>query len=56
MNNGKELTDEAAMAIGWAYADCCTTLDEGGDPRETEMSGVLKRATKDLLESKDDNT
>lgn len=38
----------AAQAIGWAYADCCVTLDNGGDPRQTEMSGVLDRAMKDL--------
>jgi hypothetical protein len=40
--------DKATMAIGWAYADCCVTLDEGGDPRQTEMTSVLERAKKDL--------
>ncbi|MBE9515947.1 MAG: hypothetical protein IME93_03100 [Proteobacteria bacterium] len=35
-------------ALGWAYADCCATLDNGGDPRKTEMPDVLERATKDL--------
>lgn len=38
------------QAIGWAYADCCTTLDAGGDPRQTEMPDVLRRATIDLKE------
>ena len=40
--------DAAVEAIGWAYADCCATLDKGKDPRQTEMGGVLKRAVKDL--------
>ena len=43
-----KLTTEAIEAIGWAYADCCTTLDAGKDPRQTEMSSVLKRAEIDL--------
>lgn len=37
-----------AMAIGWAYADCCVALDEGRDPREHEMPEVLQRALSDL--------
>ncbi|PHR58767.1 MAG: hypothetical protein COA47_10195 [Robiginitomaculum sp.] len=40
--------DRAIEAIGWAYADCCVTLDKGGDPRQTVMPDVLVRATKDL--------
>ena len=48
-NRLSELIDKARIeAIGWAYADCCITLDRGGDPRQTEMSGVLKRAQDDL--------
>ena len=35
-------------AVGWAYADCCGTLDAGGDPRKTDMNGVMPRAVKDL--------
>lgn len=41
-------TDKIYEAIGWAYADCCTTLDAGEDPRKTEMGGVIQRAVKDL--------
>jgi len=44
----KQVENARSEAIGWAYADCCTTLDSGGDPRQTEMSGVLKRARIDL--------
>ena len=44
----KEIEKARAEAIGWAYADCCITLDNGGDPRQTEMSDVLERANKDL--------
>lgn len=35
-------------AIGWAYADCCATLDKGNDPRQTDMADVIDRAEKDL--------
>jgi hypothetical protein len=45
-----ELESKWTEAIGWAYADCCATLDAGGDPRQTEMSDVLLRATIDLGE------
>jgi len=44
----QRLKDKAIEAIGWAYADCCVTLDNGGDPRKTEMSDVLRRAQEDL--------
>lgn len=44
----KMVDDARAEAIGWAYADCCATLDSGGDPRKTEMSDVLSRASNDL--------
>ena len=40
--------DAAIEAIGWAYADCCVTLDKGDDPRNTLMPDVIKRAEKDL--------
>ena len=43
-----ELIGRVVEAIGWAYADCCATLDNGGDPRKAEMSSVLERAIKDL--------
>ena len=49
MKTVQDLIDEAAiMAIGWAYADCCTTLDNGKDPRHNDMAEVLARARKDL--------
>jgi len=35
-------------AIGWAYADCCVSLDKGEDPRQNEMPEVLARARIDL--------
>lgn len=41
-------SDKSIEAIGWAYADCCVTLDSGGDPRKTDMAGVLPRAIIDL--------
>jgi len=44
----KQVEAARCEAIGWAYADCCATLDSGGDPRQTEMSGVLARARIDL--------
>jgi len=40
-----------AEAIGWCHADACTTLDEGGDPRKTNVPDMLKRAEKDLNQS-----
>lgn len=39
--------DATFVAIGWAYADCCATLDNGEDPRKTDMADVIKRAQKD---------
>ena len=44
----KHVEEARSSAIGWAYADCCATLDNGGDPRQTEMSGILARARIDL--------
>jgi len=44
----QRLKDKAVEAIGWAYADCCSALDKGKDPRETKMPDVLERAKKDL--------
>ena len=40
--------DTAVEAIGWAYADCSVTLDQGRDPRDTDMATVIPRAVKDL--------
>jgi hypothetical protein len=44
----KSQSDKVFGAIGWAYADCCITLDKGGDPRQTDMNDVLSRARIDL--------
>jgi hypothetical protein len=35
-------------ALGWAYADACTTLDRGQDYREIEVPSIIKRALIDL--------
>jgi len=37
-----------ALAVGWAYADCCSDLDKGKDPRKNIMPDVLDRARHDL--------
>lgn len=44
----QKLKDKIFEAIGWAYADCCASLDNGKDPRKTDMADVIKRAKKDL--------
>ena len=43
-----DLKDKIIEAVGWAYADCCTDLDKGIDPRKTDMNDVLKRVEIDL--------
>ncbi len=40
--------DNAYAAIGWTHADACVDLDQGRDPREKEVGGMLIRAGKDL--------
>jgi len=35
-------------AIGWSHAEACVTLDNGGDPRLTEVPDILTRAMTDL--------
>ena len=37
-----------AEAIGWMHADACVTLDEGNDPRRSEIPNILARAKVDL--------
>lgn len=37
-----------AMAVGWAYTDCCVALDKGNDPRKNDLADVLERAKRDL--------
>jgi hypothetical protein len=44
----QEYKDKIIEAIGWAYADCCVSLDKGEDPRKNNMPEVLERAKKDL--------
>ena len=39
---------ERMKAIGWAHADACTVLDNGGDPRCLEVPDILTRAKHDL--------
>lgn len=39
---------ERMQAIGWAHADSCITLDDGGDPRSMAVPDMLERAKKDL--------
>lgn len=34
--------------LGWAHADCCVTLDNGGDPRQTPVPDMIARAKVDL--------
>jgi hypothetical protein len=35
-------------ALGWAYADAYTVLDNGQDYRKVEIPSIIERATKDL--------
>ncbi len=37
-----------AETVGWTWAEACTVLDRGEDPRTKEMPEVLDRALKDL--------
>ena len=37
-----------AEALGWCHADACVSLDNGNDPRLTEVPSMLERAKKDL--------
>ncbi len=36
------------LGVGWGYADCCVALDNGEDPRNTEMPEVIKRMEEDF--------
>lgn len=33
---------------GWAYSDCCSDLDDGKDPRKTDLGGVYARVSNDF--------
>ena len=35
-------------ALGWMHSDACGLLDQGGDPRLTDVPDLLHRAQKDL--------
>lgn len=36
------------QAVGWAWAEACRLLDEGKDPRTTDMATLAQRAPKEL--------
>jgi len=42
------IEQERIQALGWAIAECCTTLDKGDDPRFHDLSEILSRAIQDL--------
>ena len=42
------IQEQRVEAIGWTHAEACTTLDNGGDIRKTEISGMLDRALVEL--------
>ena len=44
-----KLCDEARYeAIGWTYAFCCASLDDGINPREIEVPVILEKAKEEL--------
>lgn len=43
--------DARVAAVGWAYADCCVTLDKGEDPHHVHMPDVLGRMEKDFADA-----
>ena len=42
------VNDERIMALGWMLVDDCADLDKGKDPRQKEMTSMLKRALIEL--------
>lgn len=56
MMNGQtigELIEQAKRearyeAIGWAHAFCCSTLDQGRDPRQVDCAAMLEQAKREL--------
>lgn len=40
----------ATMALGWAWAEACTQLDRGDDPRQWEVPELLERMLKELAD------
>jgi len=44
----EKLESKIMEAIGWAVADCRAILDDGGDPRKSDIDDVIYRAIRDL--------
>jgi len=44
----RELVEEESMALGWMWAECCSMLDRGGDPRKEEVPDMLERYRADM--------
>lgn len=36
------------QAVGWAWAEACTQLDNGNDPREYDQSNLIDRSENEL--------
>lgn len=36
------------QAVGWTWAEACTQLDKGEEPREYDQSELLERSQKEL--------
>ena len=43
-----QLEKTAMDALGLMLAECCTTLDAGGDPRKTEVPDMMDRYKADM--------
>lgn len=44
----ERLEREKALAIGWMYAEACTSLDKGEDIRQVEFPEIVDRLEKEL--------
>jgi len=42
------IEQERMLALGWASADACASLDRGTDPRLMDVPDIVARARKDL--------
>jgi hypothetical protein len=40
--------EQRVQALGWAYTDSCIMLDNGDDPRLSEVPDIIARAAYDL--------
>jgi len=36
------------QAVGWTWAEACTQLDNGEDPRQYDQSNLIERSEKEL--------